>query len=77
MFLTYVHGNYLWLNMPIYIDTNLIARITYLPSQGEDPTLLFEDKKNEKTLLDSMNEKYRTVIGVRGLDVPSICDPMV
>jgi hypothetical protein len=45
-FLLYcVHGGYMWLDRPISIDTDLIARITGLPTQGEDPTLLFADKK--------------------------------
>jgi hypothetical protein len=77
MLLTCVHGSYLWLDRPISIDTYLIARITGLPSQGEDPTLLFVDKKNDKTLSESMREKFHTVRGVHGLDVPSICDPTI
>jgi hypothetical protein len=32
--LTCVHGNYLWLDRPISIDVDLIARITVLPTQG-------------------------------------------
>jgi hypothetical protein len=32
LLLTCVHGSYLWLEMPTYIDTYLIARITGLPS---------------------------------------------
>jgi hypothetical protein len=48
-----------------------------LTTQGEDPTLLFVDKKNDKTLSESMREKFHTVRGVRRLDVPSICDPTI
>jgi hypothetical protein len=52
--LTCVHGGYLWLGMPISINTDMIARITGLPSQGEDPTLLFIDKKRNKNLSEAM-----------------------
>jgi hypothetical protein len=38
---------------------------------------LFFDKKNEKTLSESMKEKFHTFCGQCGLDVASICDPMV
>jgi hypothetical protein len=77
MLLNCVHGSYLWMDMPISIDTNLIALITCLPSQGEDPTLMFVDKKNDKTLLESMRLKFHIVRGVCGLDVSSICDPTI
>jgi hypothetical protein len=75
--LTCVHGGYLWLDRPISIDTDLIARITGLPSQGQDPNSLFADKKTDRTLSEAMREKFHTVRGVHGLDVSSICDPTV
>jgi hypothetical protein len=77
MLLTCVHGGYLWLDMPISINTDLIASNHKLTNTGEDPTLLFAKKKNDKTLLESMREKFHTVRGVHGLDVPSICDPTI
>jgi hypothetical protein len=72
--LTCVHGGYLWLDMPISIDKDLIARITNVPSQGQDPNSLFADKKTGKTLSEETREKLHTVRGVRGLDVSIICD---
>jgi hypothetical protein len=45
MSLTCVHDNYLWMDRSISIDMELIVRITGLLMQGEDPTLLFIDKK--------------------------------
>jgi hypothetical protein len=77
LLLTYVHGGYLWLDMPISIDTYLIARITCLPTQGKYPNSLFADKKTDKTLSEEMREKFHTVRGVRGLDVSRIYDPKV
>jgi hypothetical protein len=70
-----VHGGYLWLDRSVSIDTNLIVHITGLQSQGEDPSLIFSDKKNEKALSESMKEKFHTIWGQCGLDVASICDP--
>jgi hypothetical protein len=77
MLLSCVHGGYMWLDRPVSIDTDLIVHITGLPSQGEDPSLLFFDKKNEKSLSESMKEKFHTFCGQHGLDVASICDPTV
>jgi hypothetical protein len=44
-----MHGGHMWLDKPISIETNLIARITRLPTQGEDPTMLFAKKKYIKS----------------------------
>jgi hypothetical protein len=60
MLLSCMHGGYLWLDKPVSIDTDLIMCIIDLPSQGEDPSLLFFDKKNEKALSESMKEKFHT-----------------
>jgi len=75
--LTCLHGVYLWLDMIIYIDTYLIARITGLPTQRKDPNLLFVDNKTNKTMSEEMREKFYIVIGVCSLDVLRICDPTV
>jgi hypothetical protein len=72
-----VHGGYLWLDRSVSLDTYLIMRIIGLPSQGEDPLLLFSDKKNEKALSKSMEENFHTHKGVHSLDVASICDHTV
>jgi hypothetical protein len=72
-----MHGGYMWLDRPISIDTDLITRITGLPTQGEDPTLMFADKKIDRALSEAMKQKFHTVRGVHGLDVPSICDPTI
>jgi hypothetical protein len=37
LLLTCMHGSYLWLDMTISIDIDLIARITGLPTQGQYP----------------------------------------
>jgi hypothetical protein len=53
------------------------VRITRLPWQGEDPSLLFLDKNIEKDLSKSTREKFHTHRGVCGLDIERICDPTV
>jgi hypothetical protein len=60
MLLSCVHGGYLWLDRPISIDIDLIVHITGLPSQGLDPASMFFDKKKEKSLTESMKEKFHT-----------------
>jgi hypothetical protein len=62
---------------PILIDTNIISQITSLPTQEEDPTLLFVDKKSDMALSEAMREKFHIVRGVHRLDVPSIYDPTI
>jgi hypothetical protein len=61
--------------MTIYIDIDLIAK--GLLSQGEDPTLLFADKNNDKNMSKSMREKFHIVRWVFRLDVPIIFDPTI
>jgi hypothetical protein len=48
-----------------------------LDYQGDDPSLIFSDKKNEKALLESMKEKFHTFQGQHDLDVAIICDPTI
>jgi hypothetical protein len=48
MLLSCIHGGYLWLDRPMSIDTELIAWIIGFPMTGEDPSILFTDKSNEK-----------------------------
>jgi hypothetical protein len=38
----------MWINRTMSIDIDLIMHIIGLLSQGENPSLLFFDKKNEK-----------------------------
>jgi hypothetical protein len=54
-FLLYcVCGGYLWLDRPISINISLTARIKILLTQGEDPNLLFFDKKSDMDLSEAM-----------------------
>jgi len=50
----------MWFDKTISIDIDMIMHITYLSLQGEDRSLLFFDKKNEKPLAESMKEKFHT-----------------
>jgi hypothetical protein len=77
MLLSCVHHGYLWLDRLVSIDTYLFVHIVGLLSQEEDPSLLFFDKKNEKTLSERMKEKFHTFRGQRRLYVSSVCDPTV
>jgi hypothetical protein len=63
-----IHGEKLWLESPMSIDTPLIVWIIGLPKVGEDPTIFF-NKAGEKSLSKSMKEKFHTFRGKRGLVV--------
>jgi hypothetical protein len=69
-----MNEGYLWLNRLVSIDTDFIVCIIGLLSQGEDPSLFFFEKKNEKTLSESMKEKFNMFRGQHDLDVTRIYD---
>jgi hypothetical protein len=58
---------------PVSIDTTLIAHITGIPKEGEDPTTLFNNAR-EKSQSESMKENFHIFRGERVLDVPNIND---
>jgi hypothetical protein len=59
------------------MNTDLITRITGLLTQGKDPTSMFADKNTDRDFSEAMKQKFHTVRGVCGLDVPNICDPTI
>jgi hypothetical protein len=77
MILIFVHGGYMWLDREVSINKYLIVHITNISLQGEDPYLLFFDKKNEKYITERMKDKLHTFPGQCGLDVTWIYDPKV
>jgi hypothetical protein len=61
MLLSCVHRGYLWLDRPVSIDTDLIVyTLSVYRRKGRTPHCYFFDKKNEKTLSESMKEKFHT-----------------
>ena len=55
----------MWLDPPVSIDTQLIARIIGLSKAGEDQATLLTNKAGEKALAKSMKDKFHTFIGKR------------
>jgi len=64
--LVVMHGGILWLNRPVSIDIELIAKITGLPTDGEKPVQYMDDKNKEKSLAKEMKKTYGTERGSRG-----------
>jgi hypothetical protein len=77
MLLSYVDGGYMWLDKTISINIDLIMRIIGILPQGEDPSLLFFNKKNEKYLANSMKDKFHKFHKQHSLYVARISDPTV
>jgi hypothetical protein len=77
MLLNCVDGGCMWLDKPVSIDTDLIFHINGVPSQGEDHTQLFLDKKNNKYLFKRKKEKFHTLYGKHFLYVTIIFDLML
>jgi hypothetical protein len=48
--LALVHGGILWMDRPVSIDVDLIAEITGMPTDGENPSQYLDDKTKEKAL---------------------------
>jgi hypothetical protein len=72
------HGGYLWLNLCITVDPNLINGITGLSMQGPDPQDLYPRKAMDRTLAQRLKENYGDVEkGTRGYKVSSIHNGVV
>jgi hypothetical protein len=74
MLLSCVHCRYLWLGRTLSIDTEMIVKITGFPMEGEDPSILFTDKSNEKALSKKMKENFGTFRATRRFNIASIND---
>jgi hypothetical protein len=71
VFLIFIHWGKILLDLPVSIDTMLIACIIGLRKAGEDSSLLFL-KMGERALSETIKYKYDTFIGKHGLDVKKI-----
>jgi hypothetical protein len=76
VFLIYIHGGKLWLEPPVLIYIVLIACNRVLPKVGEDMAIFFNEV-GERSLSDSMKEKFQKFRGKKGLDVKNINDKNV
>jgi hypothetical protein len=70
--LVVTHGGDIWLDKPIPITVEIIAQITGSPTWGMDPTLIPDDKSNQKTLEEEMKKKYGTTRGMKGIIIKQI-----
>jgi hypothetical protein len=67
------HGNYLWLDQRIIVDSALIHRITGLTMQGPDPKDLYPGKATNHTLAERIKDTYGDLEkGIQGYKVASI-----
>jgi hypothetical protein len=73
--LAVMHGGILWLDRPVSIDVELIAKITGLPTDGEKPAQYLDDKTKEKSLAEEMKKTYGTERGSRGIIINRISEP--
>lgn len=61
----------------VSLDAKLIHKITSLLVKGEDPTLLFGDKRKDRVVAAQIFRKYGTTRGARGWKVAEITDQAV
>ena len=54
------HGRDIWLDKLIFIDIEIIVHITRFLARGMNPVQFLNDKKNEKSLVEEMKNKYGT-----------------
>jgi hypothetical protein len=77
MILSFIHRGTLWLDLVVYIDTQIIAQIIGLLKETKDLITLFTNKVGEKALSKYMKDKFHTFKGKRGVDVKNISDDVV
>lgn len=68
-----VYDGYLWLEQPIPITANLIHRISKLPCNGKDSTMI-AGKSSDLALTEAMKKKYKVKKKRRGYVITSIKD---
>jgi hypothetical protein len=68
------HGGYLWVEVPISIDVEIITYITGLPSQGETPAQYLDEKMKEKAPAKEMKKTYGTERGSCRIIIKHISD---
>jgi len=73
--LAMMHRGILWLDRPVSIYLNLIAKIRGLPTYGEKFAQYLDDKVKEKSLAEEMNQTYGTERGSRGIIINIINEP--
>jgi hypothetical protein len=74
--LSRVHKGILWMDSTMSINVDLIAIITWLPTNGEKREQYLEDKTKEKSISDELKDKYGVERGNRGIMIRDINDPV-
>jgi hypothetical protein len=70
-----MHEGIMWLDTHASIDVDLIAKITCLPTNGEQTMQYLDDKTKEKTLEEEMKQMYGTERGSIGIFINRISEP--
>jgi hypothetical protein len=70
-----VHGGILWMDRSVPINVDLIAAITRIPTNEENPEKYLEDKTKAKSISDEIKAKYGTERGNNGIRISDINDP--
>jgi hypothetical protein len=73
--LAVMHGGILWLDTKVSIDVDLIAKITGLPTNEEQPMQYLYDKTKEKALEEEMKQTYGTERGSKEIVINQISEP--
>ena len=71
------HSVFLWLNLKVSIDVELIAAITGLPLPDLDPTPFLTRKEKDIALMNKLKEKYDLNRDTRGFLISSMNDHIV
>jgi hypothetical protein len=69
-----VHEGILWMDRLIPINVDLIAAITRLPTDGENPKKYLEDKTKAESISDEIKEKFGTKRGNKEIRISDISD---
>lgn len=72
--LSYVHDSYLWLELKIDLNINVIHKITGLSKVGDDPSVHFVGKKSDRNLVAKLTQQLKLKKGMRAYDSTDIKD---
>jgi hypothetical protein len=73
-FLAQVHGGILWMDRLVYLDVELITKITGLPTVGAHPEEYLDNKAHEKDIVELVKSQFGTSRRKRGIFLRDIND---
>jgi hypothetical protein len=72
--LAWIHGSVLWMNRPVQLDVEMIAKVTRLPTIDAQPEECLDKRASEKEIVELVKAQFGTSRGNEGIVLKDIDD---